>query len=113
MIGRAADKCASSRPVMATRPPSATSARAIANPMPREPPVTKAILPVKDCIADSRYNIASMRDVAIIGAGEVGGTLAHALARSNIARVIRLIDDVGRVAEGKALDIAQAASIEG
>jgi malate dehydrogenase len=53
-----------------------------------------------------------MRDVAIIGAGEMGGALAHVLARGNAVRSIRLIDEAGRVAEGKALDITQAAPIE-
>ena len=54
-----------------------------------------------------------MDQVAILGGGELGGLLAHALARRNIASDIRLIDDNGRAAEGKALDIAQAAPIEG
>ena len=54
-----------------------------------------------------------MREVAIVGAGELGGLIAHALARRNAADVIRLIDDGGRVAEGKALDISQAAPVEG
>ncbi len=54
-----------------------------------------------------------MQEVAIIGAGELGGALAHVLARRDLARSIRLIDEKGRVAEGKALDIAQAAPVEG
>ena len=54
-----------------------------------------------------------MVEIAIVGAGELGGVTAHALARRNIASTIRLIDDRGRIAEGKALDIAQAAPIEG
>ena len=54
-----------------------------------------------------------MREVAIVGAGELGGLVAHALARRHAAGVVRLIDDSGRVAEGKALDINQAAPIEG
>jgi len=54
-----------------------------------------------------------MHQVAIIGAGELGGLLAHALARRNVASEILLIDDSGRAAQGKALDIAQAAPIEG
>lgn len=54
-----------------------------------------------------------MREVAILGAGELGGALAHALARLDVARSIRLIDHQGNVAQGKALDIAQAAPIEG
>lgn len=54
-----------------------------------------------------------MTQVAIVGAGEVGGLLAHLLACRNIASDIRLIDDNGRAALGKALDITQAAPIEG
>jgi malate/lactate dehydrogenase len=54
-----------------------------------------------------------MRNVAIIGAGELGGATAHALARSNLVRSITLIDETRRVAVGKALDIAQAAPVEG
>ena len=54
-----------------------------------------------------------MRDVAIIGAGELGGALAYVLARRSVAGEIRLIDEKGTVAAGKALDIMQAAPIEG
>jgi malate dehydrogenase len=54
-----------------------------------------------------------MQQVAIIGAGETGGLLAHALARRNVATDIVLVDDHGRAAQGKALDIAQAAPVEG
>ena len=54
-----------------------------------------------------------MQEVAIIGAGELGGALAHVIARRDAARAIRLIDEKGSVAEGKALDIAQAAPVEG
>ena len=45
-----------------------------------------------------------MREVAIVGAGELGGLSAHALARANAANVVRLIDDNGRIAEGTILD---------
>jgi malate dehydrogenase len=54
-----------------------------------------------------------MRASAIIGAGELGGALAHVLARIDLVSTIRLIDETGHVAEGKALDIMQAAPIEG
>jgi malate dehydrogenase len=54
-----------------------------------------------------------MQEVAVIGAGELGGAVAHALARSNLVQSVRLIDDTRRVAAGKALDIAQAAPVEG
>ena len=53
-----------------------------------------------------------MRAVAIIGAGELGGVLAHVLARRDTVREIRLVDEAGRAASGKALDIAQAAPVE-
>lgn len=52
-------------------------------------------------------------DVVILGAGELGGTLAHVLARSESASIVRLVDDAGQVAAGKALDIMQAAPVEG
>jgi malate dehydrogenase len=54
-----------------------------------------------------------MHNVAIIGAGELGGAVAHVLARRDSVQSIRLIDETGRAAEGKALDIAQAAPVEG
>src|SRR6266508_3280400 len=54
-----------------------------------------------------------MREVAIIGAGELGGAVAHVVARRDVARSIVLIDETGKVAAGKALDIAQAAPVEG
>jgi malate dehydrogenase len=54
-----------------------------------------------------------MRVIAIIGAGELGGAAAHTLARLDAATAIRLVDDRGRVAEGKSLDIMQAAPVEG
>jgi malate dehydrogenase len=54
-----------------------------------------------------------MHDVVILGAGEQGGTLAHILARSATASIVRLVDDAGQVAAGKALDIMQAAPVEG
>jgi malate dehydrogenase len=54
-----------------------------------------------------------MREVGIIGAGELGGAIAHQLARRDFARSVTLVDETGRVAAGKALDIAQAAPVEG
>ena len=54
-----------------------------------------------------------MDRVVILGAGELGGLVAHALARRAIARDVCLIDDKGRVAEGKALDIMEAGPVEG
>jgi malate/lactate dehydrogenase len=53
-----------------------------------------------------------MTEVAIVGAGDLGGAIAHQLARRDIVRAVTLIDNSGRVAAGKALDIAEAAPIE-
>ena len=54
-----------------------------------------------------------MDTIAIIGAGELGATLAHTLARTGRVGEIRLIDESVDVAAGKALDIRQSGPIEG
>ncbi len=51
--------------------------------------------------------------IAIMGAGEVGGALAAALAGRDSVDEIRLIDGAADVAAGKALDIRQSAPVEG
>ncbi len=50
--------------------------------------------------------------VTVVGAGQVGATTAHLLALKDLGNVT-LIDVVEGVARGKALDIMQAAPIEG
>ena len=53
-----------------------------------------------------------MTKVAIIGAGDLGGAVAQALAmRGRIGRVL-LVDAAADVAAGKALDIQQACAVE-
>jgi malate dehydrogenase len=54
-----------------------------------------------------------MTTVAIIGAGELGGAIAHALARAESTGRIWLVDSAGNPAAGKALDIQQSGAIEG
>jgi malate dehydrogenase len=49
--------------------------------------------------------------VAIIGAGEIGGAVARALASRARVDAVRLIDDNGPVAAGKALDLMQSGAI--
>jgi malate dehydrogenase len=51
--------------------------------------------------------------VAIIGAGEIGGAVARALATRNRVDAIRLIDDTASIAAGKALDLMQAGPVSG
>jgi malate dehydrogenase len=51
--------------------------------------------------------------VAILGAGEIGGATARALASRGRVTAIRLIDEQSTVAAGKALDLRQSAPIIG
>ena len=50
--------------------------------------------------------------IAVIGAGQVGATTAHAIARRNLADVA-MVDIVEGLATGKALDLMEAAPLEG
>ncbi len=54
-----------------------------------------------------------MSFIAILGAGPLGGAIAHKIAARDRIREVRLIDGDGSVAAGKALDIVQSAPIEG
>lgn len=54
-----------------------------------------------------------MSVIAIIGAGALGGALAHKLAARGRVREVRLIDAAESVARGKALDIVQSGPVEG
>ena len=50
---------------------------------------------------------------AVVGAGDIGGATAQAIAALDCVREVRLIDTSPGVAAGKALDVAQAAACEG
>ena len=50
--------------------------------------------------------------IALIGSGQIGGTLAHLIALKELGDVV-LFDVVDGVAAGKALDIAQAGPVHG
>jgi malate dehydrogenase len=50
--------------------------------------------------------------IALIGAGNIGGTLAHLAAAKELGDVV-LFDVVEGVPQGKALDLAQCAPVEG
>jgi malate dehydrogenase len=54
-----------------------------------------------------------MTTVAIVGAGEIGGATAQALASRHRIRRVLLVDIAAEAAAGKALDIQQAGAIEG
>jgi len=52
------------------------------------------------------------KKISLIGAGQIGGTLAHLISIKELADVV-LFDVAEGVAKGKALDIAQSTSVEG
>jgi malate dehydrogenase len=52
-----------------------------------------------------------MNKITVIGAGNVGATVANVIAHKDLAREVILVDIKEGVAEGKALDIWQTASI--
>jgi len=54
-----------------------------------------------------------MSAVTILGAGPLGGAVAHALADHGLASRVLIVDPAGQVAAGKALDIQQAGAITG
>ena len=54
-----------------------------------------------------------MSFIAILGAGALGGTLAHRLAARGRVNEVRLIDEHPTIAQGKALDIQQSGAVEG
>ncbi|SDG20018.1 malate dehydrogenase [Pelagibacterium luteolum] len=52
------------------------------------------------------------KKIALIGAGQIGGTLAHLVALKELGDVM-LFDIVDGVPQGKALDLAQSGPVEG
>jgi malate dehydrogenase len=52
------------------------------------------------------------KKIALIGAGQIGGTLAHLAALKDLGDVV-LFDIVDGVPQGKALDLSQSAPVEG
>ena len=52
------------------------------------------------------------KKITLIGAGQIGGTLAHLLALKELGNVV-LFDVAEGLAKGKALDIAQSSPIDG
>ncbi len=52
------------------------------------------------------------KKITLIGAGQIGGTLAHLIALKDLADVV-LFDVAAGIAKGKALDIAQSSPVNG
>ena len=54
-----------------------------------------------------------MSKISLIGAGQIGGTLAHLIGLKELAHEVVLFDVASGIAKGKALDIAQSSSVDG
>ena len=54
-----------------------------------------------------------MSKISLIGAGQIGGTLAHLIGTKALVDEVVLFDVASGIAKGKALDIAQSSSIDG
>ncbi len=53
------------------------------------------------------------KKISLIGAGQIGGTLAHLIGTKELVDEVVLFDVASGVAKGKALDIAQSSSVDG
>ncbi len=54
-----------------------------------------------------------MSKISLIGAGQIGGTLAHLIGLKELADQVVMFDVASGTAKGKALDIAQSSSVDG
>ena len=54
-----------------------------------------------------------MSKISLIGAGQIGGTLAHLIGIKELVKEVVLFDVASGIAKGKALDIAQSSSVDG
>jgi len=54
-----------------------------------------------------------MKKISLIGAGQIGGTLAHLIGLKELVDEVVLFDVASGIAKGKALDIAQSSSVDG
>ena len=53
------------------------------------------------------------KKISLIGAGQIGGTLAHLIGVKELFNEVVLFDVASGIAKGKALDIAQSSSVDG
>ena len=53
------------------------------------------------------------KKISLIGAGQIGGTLAHLIGIKELVDEVVMFDVVSGVAKGKAIDISQSSSIDG
>ncbi len=53
------------------------------------------------------------KKISLIGAGQIGGTLAHLIGLKELVDEVVMFDVASGIANGKALDIAQSSSVDG
>jgi malate dehydrogenase len=63
-------------------------------------------------IHDAKGTKMSRKKIALVGAGQIGGTMALLAAQKELGDII-LIDIAENIAEGKALDLCQSMPVEG
>jgi len=63
-------------------------------------------------ICNANNEIKMKKKISLIGAGQIGGTLAHLIGLKELGDVV-LFDVALGIAKGKALDIAQSSSVDG
>jgi malate dehydrogenase len=57
--------------------------------------------------------MGGLEKIVVLGAGNIGGTLAQRLAEADLAREVALVDIIDGLPQGKALDLQQSAPILG
>ena len=67
---------------------------------------------IKSRICYANNEIKVRKKISLIGAGQIGGTLAHLIGLKELADIV-LFDVASGIAKGKALDIAQSSSVDG
>ena len=68
---------------------------------------------IKPRVCDANNEIIFMSKISLIGAGQIGGTLAHLIGTKELVDEVVLFDVASGFAKGKALDIAQSSSVDG
>ena len=67
---------------------------------------------IRSRVCDANNEIKMTKKISLIGAGQIGGTLAHLIAIKELGDIV-LFDVAEGLAKGKALDIAQSSSVDG
>jgi len=67
---------------------------------------------IRPRIYNANNEIKMKKKISLIGAGQIGGTLAHLIGLKELGNVV-LFDVALGIAKGKALDIAQSSSVDG